>query len=485
MGSFDQAQADLVAMEAQIVAADGQAASITASAFGQVSVTGSAYAQPVQTYQSAGAMGTSTIGPEIDAAGPAATTQPYTQAAAKLGAELAKLPTSGRSNTQGQQDAALASNLARQMLTLYRQAIASATAAAAAPSPPAPATGGGGSGGGASSPSSAPPTTQVATAALGWKAILVAYGQMHPGQAPPMALQFALAQAIGEGSFSGYFRGTNNFGAMHASAGFAAKHANDPGYGTVAFLDHAPAPYITEMAVYPSLALGALAFLHLLEAELGGDFAAASGVQDYAARLYVHNYYGGFHTPRTPLSQRAAAYAGGTWNAADTANIAEYAALIQARLPAAQAAINAAPGVTSDPTLASSGVFASLGERLTPGPRIRDWHGQNVAGEPHTVEHAREILGPAADRPPPGTKSLAECLSPQAGGQGVWMFAQSQGATVLPAPKSGPVKDIPPPGQPVAQTPSDGGGSVGGTLAAAIASAIVTTAITVAIGRAA
>ena len=285
---------------------------------------------------------------------------------------------------------------------------------------------------------------------------VVAYGVMHPAATAPSALAFALAQAMGEGSFTGYFRGTNNFGAMHATAGFASKHANDPGYGMVAFLDHAPAAYISRMAVYPTLALGAQAYLTLLEADLGSDWSALTTPQAWAQGLYLKGYYGGWNTPRTPLSQRAAAAAAGTLNTADQANIAAYAAMIQARMPAAQAAI--ASGSTGDPTAATSGTFAPLEDRLTPAPTYA----------PHTMAHALELLGAAATSPPPGAVSIADCQA--AGGQGVWMFAS--GATVLPVPGAGAPSTVPAPGsQPVAAASS---GTSSPLVAGVIASALLT-----------
>lgn len=480
MGAYDQATADLVALDAQIVQADAEVAAIDGSALAQASLSGSAYAAPTQAYQGVGTTGVSKVGPEIDAAGPLETTAPYTAQAARLNTTLQALPTSGIGNAQGQGTAINAGALARQIVAIYRQAIASGKAATTSPAPPnlpppppppvtPPAPGG------TATPTTPTPTpapapsgVQTATAALGWKAILVAFGAMHPGAAAPASLQWALAQAIGEGSFTGYFRGTNQLGSMHAGHGFATAHASDPGYGMVAFLDHFDQshPYITQMMVFPSLSLGAQAYLSLIERELG-DLGAVGTIDAWSAGLYVHNYYSGFATPRTPVGQRAAALAAGNWTPADRANIDGYSALITRRLPEVQAAI--AADSKSDPTLVTSGIFAPLADRLTPGPMYA----------PHTMEHAIEQLGAAATTPPPGTLSIADCLAPTAGGQGVWMFGGGS-ATILPHPGGPPATTIPPGG--LQATPPARG--VAGQVVAGVVASVLLGVASVAIARA-
>ena len=190
--AYDQATSDLNALDAQIATADASVTSIGQQIFGQASVTGSAYAVPIGQYQTAGAGAVQKIGPEIQAvtAG-AATTLPYTVQAQALNATLAGIPTSGRSNVQGQQDAANAAGLARQISSCYRNAIFAGIAATTSPAPPTlpeppappttppvgtttttptatttPATPAP-----SSSTTAAPSTVQVATAALGWKAL--------------------------------------------------------------------------------------------------------------------------------------------------------------------------------------------------------------------------------------------------------------------------------------------------------------------------
>jgi hypothetical protein len=268
-----------------------------------------------------------------------------------------------------------------------------------------------------------PPSVPYALAA---KAFVSAWSALHPSTAPGLnALAWPLAQAIAEGSFTSYFRGTNNVGAMHATSGFAKTHAGHAGYGMVAFTDGGPSGrYITRMIVVPSLAIGASAFLVLVEHDTGGDLNAIADVNDYAARLYVSGYYTGTLSGTTPLSQRAAAYAADAWTPDDRTTIAAYAVLVKTREAEAQAAILAAPTAPGDPSAKSSGApFAPLAERLTPGPLLA----------PHTIAHARAVLGPSADTPPAGGISLADALAAP-GGDGVWLFDQPQPKPTPPGP---------------------------------------------------
>jgi hypothetical protein len=249
------------------------------------------------------------------------------------------------------------------------------------------------------------------------KALLLAWGQRHPSTAPPQAgITFALAQAIGEGSFTHWFLGTNNWGAMHATDGFARHHAADKGYGMVAFLDSLPTLgfYIARMLVVPSMAIGASMFLSRVEADVG-DLTAITDETSYATALYVSGYYTGRHDPSTPLKQRAAAVQAGSLTDADKANIADYVSLIVRQEHAAAAAVAGAPNEQGDPTAITVGPpFATLAERLTPGPPYK----------PHTLEHAVQLLDKNASAPPPGGISLADAQA--AGGDGVWLFGSGQ-----------------------------------------------------------
>lgn len=270
-------------------------------------------------------------------------------------------------------------------------------------------------------------------AALAAKALLAAWTPRAPGASlPTTGLTLAFAWAIGEGSFTSYFAGTNNFGSYHATVRFQQAHGQDAGYGMVAFLDHAPLPYIARMRVYPSLVAGAADFVALVDKDVGG-LATVSSPQDYAQRTYVAGYYQGFHTPVTPLAQRAAAASSGTLTAGDQANIADGVSILNCYLPEAQAAIAAAPQDPGDPSAPSVGPFAPLASRLTPGPHLVDYTGAWVAGTPHTLDRAAAILGPAASSPPAGGISIADCLAAPSG-DGVWMFTQPAAAQPAPSP---------------------------------------------------
>lgn len=278
---------------------------------------------------------------------------------------------------------------------------------------------------------------------------------------PVAALALALAQSIGaEGAWGAWqdggedywpFQGTNNFGAIHATQSFAREFVDggvlylptaggqptggvsySAGWGMVAFLDHAPGAYVARMAVYPSLAAGAVAFMQLLNRYV--DLANTTTAAEFSAQLYVHNYFEGFHPNRTIVPNRAAAYRDNAWSDDDVANIGDYAAAIRAHLPAAQAALADASGEPGDPTDATHGPpFAPLGLRLTPGGG-RQANGQPWA--PHTVEHARQILGAAADHPPAGGIALADALSSPRG-DGVWMFPEGVSVPAEPGPALG------------------------------------------------
>lgn len=245
-------------------------------------------------------------------------------------------------------------------------------------------------------------------------ALVRGYAEKHAGAQPPSpeTIVYPLAQILGaEGSLSGYFAGTNNLGAMHATSGFAQAHATDPGYGAVAFLDHSPGggAYITRMRVYPTLVEGAAGFLSLV----GGALSHVASEADYATALYARGYFEGLASPSTPLAQRPSVWAQDAWTDADRTNIANYAAAIVRSEPAARAAYNALSTYTGDPSSFVAGPpFASLEERLTPAAEYA----------PHTLDHARALLGAAADHPPPGAISLQDCLdAPE--GDGVWLFS--------------------------------------------------------------
>lgn len=290
-------------------------------------------------------------------------------------------------------------------------------------------------------PATAPKVARQSTShSLGAKALAAAYAAKHAGPPSASALLYPLAQAIGEGTFGPTYVHTNNWGSMHATKAFAAAHAHDSGYGMFAALDSSPATnYIARLAVYPSTQLGAAAFLDRVESAVG-DLSTVASWADYAARLYATGYFEGNHPDVTPLSGRALALEIDSWTQGDVANIAGYAALLARQASAAQVAIDAMPTETGDPMAITVGPpFASLAHRLTPGKER----------EPHTLAHAREILGKAATDPPAGAISLADALAAK-GGEGVWFFSDvpatsstsssssSTASSSTPAPSSAP-----------------------------------------------
>jgi len=264
---------------------------------------------------------------------------------------------------------------------------------------------------------------------LAAKAILYAWSSKYPARAAPVpGIVYLLSQALTvEGGFTEPFRATNNFAAMHATSDWAKAHANDAGYGMVAFRDSGPdGSYITRMRVYPSLALGARGFLDTVEGMIG-PLAAIETADQYARKLYVKGYYTGVHpTPDekaqglavTPLMQRTES----NLNEMDLANVDAYTRGLNRGFDGARAAFTDVPNEEGDPTVKSVGPpFASLAERLTSD------------GPPHTLEEARRRLGARADHPPPGAISLADALAAP-GGDGVWLFPLAGKKDQPPAP---------------------------------------------------
>ena len=197
------------------------------------------------------------------------------------------------------------------------------------------------------------------------KALFTAWTQLHPGAPAPSdaAMSLALAWSLGEGAWTNYFQGTNNFGSVHATSSFASTFAQTPGYGMVAFLDHgAPGAYVTRMAVYPTLVAGAAAFLSLVARDV--DLTVVSTAADFATGFYVHGYYEGFLKPVTPVAQRAGALAAGTLTSADQGNIAAGASL---ELEALRRMAASVFGVlmSLEPAMAALAGFLVLGQGLS------------------------------------------------------------------------------------------------------------------------
>jgi len=130
VGAFDAAIADLKALGASLDAADTIVASVLAQ------TTGQGYGHAISAYQQAGAVAVAKLAPEIDGAGAAAATQPFTQQAWQINGVLSGLPTSAANNQAGYGTALSAGTFGRQMQALYTQAIAAGTAALGAPAPP-------------------------------------------------------------------------------------------------------------------------------------------------------------------------------------------------------------------------------------------------------------------------------------------------------------------------------------------------------------
>jgi len=109
--TYDQASTDLQNQVAAVItAADGYLSA------GEI-------ANAIQAYQAAGNAGATGVGPEIDLAGQPNLTQAWTHWAWTINAQLAAIPSTSTSQT----DATNAQNLAKQMLSLYQDAIGVAT----------------------------------------------------------------------------------------------------------------------------------------------------------------------------------------------------------------------------------------------------------------------------------------------------------------------------------------------------------------------
>jgi len=92
---------------------------IAAAGAGDTYLAANDFKGAVTAYQAAGNAGATSVGPEIDLAGNASVTQPYTQQAWTLNAALAAV----NSSSPTQADAQTAQGYIRQMIGLYQQAI--------------------------------------------------------------------------------------------------------------------------------------------------------------------------------------------------------------------------------------------------------------------------------------------------------------------------------------------------------------------------
>lgn len=276
---------------------------------------------------------------------------------------------------------------------------------------------------------------------LAAKALLTAYSQKHNGATPPQpGMTYAMGQAIAEGSFTYPFVGSNNFGAMHAVQQWADAHANDVGYGMIAFTDSGPGVgfYITRMMVFPSLLIGARAFLDAVERNV--DLAHVNDEVSYAAQHYRRGYFQMSHPTAfeknqgmgdpTPLRDRAAP--DWTPNQADQLNINDYAnAVVKRGVPVAATALANAANETRDPAARSVGPpFAPLADRL--------WSD----GRKHTLDEAvAHIQGRGLLHPPAGGGITLDEAKNAPDGAGVWLFGK--GATPKPQPPTPKPKPVP------------------------------------------
>jgi hypothetical protein len=115
---YTQSLVDVNAMGLKIADGDGYAKGPTPS-----------LQSAMQSYQAAGNMGATTVGPEIDAAGLPSVTQPYTQQAWRLNQQLASYDATNTDATEVYD----AATLAKSMLTLYQSAVAAAQGQQPAP----------------------------------------------------------------------------------------------------------------------------------------------------------------------------------------------------------------------------------------------------------------------------------------------------------------------------------------------------------------
>jgi len=444
---FALADSDMTALQARLDTANAQLATDLQSSPGP-GFAGQWLGDSIALFQAVGGFGVATVAPDIDSAGAASTTQRFTQQAWLVNKQLAAIPLLHAFDDSAKSDALSAQSMASTIVATYQQAIASGKAALATPKPNHPPSPGPG-------PSGKPDLSRFATITpgLAGKALIAAYLAKHPSSsyAPLDKIALALAWAVGpEGSFTRSFQGSNNWGSYHATSGWIEEHQTEPGYGRLAFMDHAPAAYIATMRINPSPLVGARGFLDLVEKDVG-DWSSLIDEHDFATRLYVAGYFGGFHANRTPTQDRPAALAAGTLTADDQANIADGASAVARVLPAAQYALALGLNDTGDPSAPTVGPpFAPLADRLT------------EAHPPHTLEHARQLL--AAGDESKGI-SLSEALAAP-GGDGVWLF--------------GPA-NVQPSAQPVAARTSSGGTG----LAIAAAVAIIGGTVAVVMGRAA
>lgn len=139
----------------------------------------------------------------------------------------------------------------------------------------------------------------------------------------------AFESNFGLGGSKNSLRNTNNWGAIQATKSFMQQHTSG-GYGAVAHGDSDPVSggFIGWYAVNPTAVAGAKQFLQRVLSQI----KASTSVEDYATRLYLTGYYGGFHKgqagdPR-PVGKRSAPFL-----PAESQNISDYAKAIRRSMP--------------------------------------------------------------------------------------------------------------------------------------------------------
>jgi hypothetical protein len=131
--AYATATSELAAMNAQIGAADASLDN-TRTAAG-AAWSSADYSAAVKTYQAAGQMGATQIGPAIDAAGNPGATQALTQKAWALNGELASIESTATGAASSYQDAQEAQAYSKAMASDYSQAIAAGQGASSTSSP--------------------------------------------------------------------------------------------------------------------------------------------------------------------------------------------------------------------------------------------------------------------------------------------------------------------------------------------------------------
>jgi hypothetical protein len=158
------------------------------------------------------------------------------------------------------------------------------------------------------------------------RATLVA---VRPDLAAPVVATM-LAQAYMESRWGrgSWMAGSNNWGSMQSTPAWAKKHAADPGYGVISYVDshNNGASYAAGLRVLPTQLEGAREFATAVQAYAGVGAAIPSDLTQYATMLH-----------RMPCGQPGGWYEGTGDNC-----VAQYASWVGGALPQVNAALAAA-----------------------------------------------------------------------------------------------------------------------------------------------